>query len=594
MKQLFILLALLMLNTSLAQQKIHIHNDYKQKVPFWTAVSVDADALEIDLFLKDNNLFVAHDFSEIQEARTLESLYLNPLKTAMSSKFIVAKKPLQLLIDIKTEAYSTLQLLIEKLKLYPSIINNKNIKIVVSGSRPSPKDYVKYPKYIYFDFQDKELPKSKSVLSKIGLVSYSFKDFSVWNGKGKIVANEYEALKNQIKKAHNLKKPIRFWATPDSKSSWKALSDLGVDFINTDEPYRCSNYFKTLPKRWMKNTAFSKVYQPSFKSDKTNEEVRNIILMVGDGNGFSQISAAALVNGGQLTITQLKSLGLMKTQSSDDFTTDSAASGSAIATGVKTKNRSIGVDSEGNSVENIVEILSKHNYVSGCVTTDEIFGATPSAFYAHQKDRGFENEIAKELLTSKLSLFIGGGGKKYTQKELNENGFTMASAINKIGKSKKNKVGYFLSKGGVPFVLEGRGNDLAESTKQSIQFLENKQKPFFLMVEGSQIDNYGHYNDIRGVITETIDFDKAVTEAIKYADTNKNTLVIVLSDHETGGLTIPQGNVNTHHIEAEFSTHDHTGMMVPVFAYGPKSYEFQGCYGNEDIFHKIIKILNLK
>lgn len=597
MRNLITLLVLIVMsvkNFAQQPQKIHIHNDYKQKVPFWTAVSVEADALEIDIFLKNNKLFVAHEVSEIKKDRTLDNLYLKPLETAIKSKFVASKKPLQLLIDIKTEAYSTLKLLVKQLQAYPNIINNKNIKIVISGSRPKPEDYVSYPQFIYFDYQSKELPQSSAVLSKIALVSYSFKNFSVWNGKGKIVKKENDAIKKQIAKVHAIDKPIRFWATPDSKSAWKALSDLGVDYINTDNPYRCAEYFRTLPRRWVKNTLFSKVYQPTFKSDNKDKKVKNVILMIGDGYGLAHISATALSNGGQLTLTQLKNIGLMKTQSADDFTTDSAASGSAIATGYKTNNRAIGVDSKGNSVENIVEVLDRYNYVSGCVTTDEIYGATPSAFFAHQKDRGNTNKIAKELLTSKLSLFAGGGKKRYTSKELKDNGFLVVNKVNTIGKSKTNKVGYFFSKGEAPPIKEGRGNALAEITKQSIEFLENKSKPFFLMVEASQIDNYGHHNDAKEILNETIDFDKAITEAIKYADTNQDTLVIVLSDHETGGLTIPQGNIATNHIEADFSTHDHTGALVPVFAYGPRSYEFKGCFSNNDIFTKILKVLNIK
>ena len=113
------------------------------------------------------------------------------------------------------------------------------------------------------------------------------------------------------------------------------------------------------------------------------------------------------------------------------------------------------------------------------------------------------------------------------------------------------------------------------------------------MTEGAKIDSYSHENDITGVINESISFDKAITEALKFADADKNTLVIITADHETGGLTIPQGNILKHEIEADFTTHDHTGVMVPVFAYGPMSQEFQGIYENNEIFHKIIKILDL-
>src|SRR5690606_34484904 len=146
-----------------------------------------------------------------------------------------------------------------------------------------------------------------------------------------------------IHKAHSFGKPFRFWATPDSKTSWKALTDMGVDFINTDMPFACASYLGTLESRIYKNKMTSSVYTPSYKSDKKNIPVKNIILLIGDGNGLNQISSAVLANGGELTLTQFKSIGFIKTQSADDFTTDSAAAGTALATGTKTYNRAIGV-----------------------------------------------------------------------------------------------------------------------------------------------------------------------------------------------------------------------------------------------------------
>ena len=114
------------------------------------------------------------------------------------------------------------------------------------------------------------------------------------------------------------------------------------------------------------------------------------------------------------------------------------------------------------------------------------------------------------------------------------------------------------------------------------------------MVEGAQIDSYGHKNKVSGIVSEGVDFDQAITEAIKYADKTGNTLVIITADHETSGFSIPQGNLKNHMIEGDFTTHDHTGAMVPIFAYGPRSQEFQGVYENSDLFGKILKVLSLK
>src|SRR5690606_2292876 len=294
--------------------------------------------------------------------------------------------------------------------------------------------------------------------------------------------------------------------------------------------------------------------------------VQNVILLIGDGNGLSQISAAVLANGGETTLTQLKSIGFIKTASSDDFTTDSAAAGTALATGQKTYNRSIGMGDNREPILNITEFLDKREFLSGCITTDRMVGATPSSFYAHQLDRDHTQEIAADLLKSKLSLFIGGGKADFDQ-DFSAKGFTILDNIDAIGNSTANKVGLFISEHGVPSYLDGRGNQLAVATRNGLQFLESKDKPFFLMVEGAKIDSYAHANNVAGVVTEGIDFDTAITEAIAFADRTGNTLVVITADHETGGMTLPQGNLEDSMVEGDFTTDDHTASMVPIFAY---------------------------
>ncbi len=136
---------------------------------------------------------------------------------------------------------------------------------------------------------------------------------------------------------------------------------------------------------------------------------------------------------------------------------------------------------------------------------------------------------------------------------------------------------------------------LAEATKKAIQKLEKaSNKGFFLMVEGAKIDYAGHANFLPGSVLETLSFDQAVAEALKFADKNGETLVIVTADHETGGLTLVDGNKETGHVVARYTTDDHTPTMVPLFAYGPYSNLFGGTYQNTDIFHKILKCLKIK
>ncbi|PIB30570.1 alkaline phosphatase [Maribacter sp. 4G9] len=572
--------------------KIHSHNDYAQPVPFWDAYANQLNSIEVDVFLKDDTLYVTHDEKDIVPGRTLQNLYLNPLMQAMALNFGEQKK-LQLLIDIKSEYKNTLRQLVLVLEQYPMITDLDKIAIVISGNRPPIKEYTTYPKYIQFDYQSLEDIESKKIWDKIALISLSFKNFSNWNGKGRLTKDDLEKIKEVVQKAHSYNKPFRFWATPDSKTAWKAFVDLGVDFINTDMPKESSLYLKTLEHRNYYNETVSEVYNPTFKSDKKKSRVNNIILMIGDGNGLAQISAATLANGGSLTLTQLKSIGLLKTQSADDFTTDSAAGATALATGTKTNNRAIGVGPQDEKLTSIGEILHENGRITGFITTDHITGATPASFYAHRKDRSDVDGIVSDLLQSKLSLVIG-GGSPIIEKEISKLGFQIMGNTGAIAESDDERVAHFFSYGDVKSIREGRGNNLAKSTKDALTFLSAKNTPFLLMVEAAKIDSYGHLNDVGGIITEGIDFDRAITEAIKFADSNEDTLVIITADHETSGFSIPQGNMMERSIEGDFTTDDHTGIMVPIFAYGPRSDEFQGVYQNTEVFGKLLEAMELK
>ncbi|MDQ5928304.1 MAG: alkaline phosphatase [Bacteroidota bacterium] len=591
----FLLFGLLHFSTtaqSTKEIKIHSHNDYQQNIPFWNAFNNGLSSIEVDVFLKENTLYVCHEASSIKKERTLESLYLLPLEQAIDLKLgrIV---DFQLLIDVKSEANATLDKIVKLLQKHPKLIHNKNITFVISGNEPMAEKFSSYPDYIKFDYQSFENKLTPSQWQKVALISSDFKKMSDWGGNGKLPIAESNLVQNYVKIAHSYGKPLRLWATPDYKRAWKTFIELGVDIVNTDLPYESSRYIQTLSQRTFHNTQISEVYTPTFVSDKKNTAVKNIIFLIGDGNGLSQISSAVLANGGQLSLTQLQSIGFIKTQSSDDFTTDSAAGATAFSTGQKTYNRAIGMDSNQNSIQNITELLSQKGFNSGCITTDEIIGATPASFYAHQKDRGMDNEMASELLKSKLSLFVGGGGKYFDKKAL-EKVFAMPQKIEDIATATSQRIGFFLSEGSAPGILKGREAVLAQATKNGLAFLQQKNTPFFLMVEGAQIDSNGHYNNVGGIVAEGIDFDKAITEALKFADATGNTLVIITADHETSGFSIPDGNLKDKVIEGDFTSFDHTATMVPVFAYGPQSQLFTGVYENNEIYNKILEAISKK
>jgi alkaline phosphatase len=225
-------------------QKIHSHNDYKQVRPFWDAYLSGANSIEADVFLQDGKLSVAHLKSEIDFINTLEKLYLEPLNQIVKSN---KRQSLQILIDIKSAYEPTLEAIIKAISNYPKLAKahkkNKKILFVISGNRPSISYYSQYPAFIYFDHQSLlDLENSKN--HKIALVSFSFLKFSNWKGNGNMDEDEKLKLKAVIDSVQASGYPVRFWGTPDTPTAWETLNALNVDFINTDKPKSCKQYFE--------------------------------------------------------------------------------------------------------------------------------------------------------------------------------------------------------------------------------------------------------------------------------------------------------------------------------------------------------------
>lgn len=333
-----------------------------------------------------------------------------------------------------------------------------------------------------------------------------------------------------------------------------------------------------------------------------NKRSLNVILMIADGSGLSQISASQFFNPNISNYERFKHIGLIKTTSASDLITDSAASATAFACGVKTYNGGIGVDNDTLPKPTILEELALKGYKTGVIATSTITHATPASFYSHVEKRKMEEEIAEMLTTSKVDFFAGGGlhffnsrrdGKDLIE-ELQINGFeinTSSLNTNTILSNDK-KYGYLLADRGMPKMIEGRGPFLKNASLLGINYLSQNKQPFFMMIEGSQIDWGGHANDANYLIEEIIDFDDTVGHVLNFAELEGNTLVIVTADHETGGFTLAAsaGDYNT--IHPSFSTKGHSGAMVPVFAYGPGAENFTGIYENTEIYHKIKEILS--
>lgn len=593
--QLFLLLFLVAQVSAQTSEefKIHSHNDYLQKAPFWEAFGAGASSIEVDVILQDGQLMAAHEKESINPAKTIQSLYLDPIREGLKNG-VIEEINFTLLVDLKTAAEPTLEVLQNIMEDYEDLSfgtnNPKGLKLIISGNRPKVGEYVNFPDWMFFDYQSKELTADLP-WSKIGMVSLSFGQFSIWNGKGRMVEEQRANLQEFIDLVHSFDKPVRFWGTPDSKTAWKAFFEMGVDYINTDHPEAAATYLSNLKNTVYQNPAIQETYLPKYELDGVNGPVNQIILMIGDGNGLAQISSALFANGNSLTLANLKKIGLIKTQAADDFTTDSAAGATAYATGHKTNNRALGVGPGGEKLENLPDILNKYGFNSGIITTDNLTGATPAAFYAHHPERDDAEEIASYLYQSKLDLFIGGGKFAFESqlKNLESEGFTLVNELNDLSAA---KLGFFASSGSLPKMLDGRGPYLPNGASFALEFLGKKEKPFFLMIEAANIDSGGHSNKSGMVISEMLDFDQTIAKVIQYADQNPGTLVLITADHETGGISIPQGNVESSTIELAYHSDDHTGIMVPIFAYGAHSEDFQGIYENTEVFHKIMKLVN--
>lgn len=342
---------------------------------------------------------------------------------------------------------------------------------------------------------------------------------------------------------------------------------------------------------------------------QTPEPPLNVILMIGDGMGIAQISTAFYFGEDVPNFEQFKDIGFIKTQSTSHTITDSAAGATAFATGKKTYKRAIGVSKDSLPIPTMIETLQKEGYTSGLVSLTPITHATPAAFYAHVKDRDLHEDIALDLVNSNVDFFAGGGLKylkhRTDKKDLYAELITKNYKLDSVKLSKYNinkKNGYLLANEGLPSKTEGRKDFLQEATQLGLDYLTAKEKPFFLMVEGSYIDWGGHTMDAELLKQEVLDFDKTLGVVLKYIKKHPNTLLVVTADHETGGVSIGKSYVidaatgekfeEVDQVAINFNNDQHSGSLIPVFAKGKGSAHFKGIYENNEIYHKILKAIH--
>lgn len=339
-----------------------------------------------------------------------------------------------------------------------------------------------------------------------------------------------------------------------------------------------------------------------------SEKPTNIIFLIGDGMGLSEVTTGFYFSDQPSVFMRFHEIGLQQTSSASHKVTDSAASGTALATGTLTYNGAIGVDTSMATLKNITELVSSMGWSTGVVATSTISHATPASFYAHVEQRTMEEEIAAQLLLSDIDFFAGGGRNRFNRRTDGKDllllapkqGFTIdTTGLAAPGTLQVDKKYGFLPAGdGMPPINQGRGDFLPEATALAISYLSQNPKGFFLMVEGSQIDWAGHANDAEYLIGEMLDFEKAIAVALDFAEKDGNTLVVVTADHETGGYALGpelrergQSSYSDYaNIQPIFATGQHTATLIPVFAFGPGAERFKGIYKNTEI-HEQMKAL---
>jgi alkaline phosphatase len=329
----------------------------------------------------------------------------------------------------------------------------------------------------------------------------------------------------------------------------------------------------------------------------------NVILLIGDGMGVSHVTGAK-IEMGDLHMERLPVGGLFTTFPSNTLVTDSAASGTAFATGHKSYNGAISVSPGGERLKTVLEFAEGRGMATGLVATCSITHATPAVFASHVKNRDMQKEIAKQMVESGVDVLFGGGSSYFLPDD--EPGGARTDGLNLVEKlrermpvalspeefeslPKKTRAAAALVYAGHPPPAYSREPSLTEMTRKAISILSRDDDGFFLMVEGSQIDWAGHENEHEWLMDEMADFDEAVGAALDFAETDGRTLVVVTADHETGAYAVLDGSLEKRKVSRpNWGCGDHSAAMVPVLAYGPGSSVFGGINDNTHLGRTLI------
>lgn len=334
-------------------------------------------------------------------------------------------------------------------------------------------------------------------------------------------------------------------------------------------------------------------YETVSVKEPKGRKVKNIIFMIGDGMGLEQISAAWVCNGGKLNLDNFTNVGIQRTYSANKLVTDSAAAGTALATGHKTDNGMISMTPDTVAVKSLAEEAMEKGKRTGAAVTCRVNDATPAVFFSHSASRKNQEDIVEQMAGSGV-YFLAGGGTKFWRDR--EDGKDISEDVKARGYSYvETKEDLMAVENGPVIALMDtyelkpsldRGDILPASVTKALELLDNR-KGFFLMIEGSMIDDGGHDNKAGHTMEEIFDFDRTLGIVLEWAAKDGQTLVIVTADHATGGMTLLSGSIDEKRIRVNYSTTGHNGIALPVFAWGPHSEDFVGIYENTELSDRI-------
>jgi alkaline phosphatase len=313
---------------------------------------------------------------------------------------------------------------------------------------------------------------------------------------------------------------------------------------------------------------------------------KNIILFVGDGMGPAHFTAAKNLRGADFNIGKIKTIGLFTTFCADRYVTDSAAAASAFATGQKTKYEALSVDEKGAPRRTVLEAAKALGKATGLVTTAEFYDATPAAFAVHVDYRRKYADVTNQMLKSGVDVIAGTGAQIFGKDPLpplpdlaKQYGYTLITDPKAIDTaSRSHALVAFESQ---EDDLDTPGAPLPQLARWALDRVSTNPNGFFLLVEEEGTDGSSHSNNAKNVTKALRSFDEAVGVGLDFASKHPDTLVLVLGDHETGGMRIYETRSGKFRIE--WSTVEHTATAIPVFSLGPGSERFTGFFDNTDI-----------